>query len=171
MSSTAQIGVTGLAVMGRNLARNFARNGYTVALHNRTAARTRELVEQFGDEGDFIATESAEDFVAALERPRRLVVMVKAGKATDAVIAEFAPLLEPGDVIIDGGNAHFADTRRRERELRERDCTSSEPVSPAARRVRSTGRASCRAAAGSPTTHSARCWSRSPPRPRTARRA
>ncbi|MFD9928366.1 NADP-dependent phosphogluconate dehydrogenase [[Kitasatospora] papulosa] len=119
MSSTAQIGVTGLAVMGRNLARNFARNGYTVALHNRTAARTRELVEQFGDEGDFIATESAEDFVAALERPRRLVVMVKAGEATDAVIAEFAPLLEPGDVIIDGGNAHFADTRRRERELRE----------------------------------------------------
>lgn len=105
--------------MGRNLARNFARNGYTVALHNRTAARTHELVEQFGDEGDFIAAESAEDFVAALEKPRRLVVMVKAGDATDAVIAEFAPLLEPGDVIIDGGNAHFADTRRREQELRE----------------------------------------------------
>ncbi|MFE2056529.1 NADP-dependent phosphogluconate dehydrogenase [Streptomyces sp. NPDC059446] len=119
MSSTAQIGVTGLAVMGRNLARNFARNGYTVALHNRTAARTHELVDQFGDEGDFIATESAEDFVASLERPRRLVVMVKAGKATDAVIAEFAPLLESGDMIIDGGNAHFADTRRREQELRE----------------------------------------------------
>lgn len=119
MSGTAQIGVTGLAVMGRNLARNFARNGYTVAVHNRTGARTRELVDQFGDEGKFIATESAEDFVAALERPRRLVVMVKAGDATDAVIAEFTPLLEPGDVIIDGGNAHFADTRRRERELRE----------------------------------------------------
>ncbi|WP_329354417.1 NADP-dependent phosphogluconate dehydrogenase [Streptomyces anulatus] len=119
MSGTAQIGVTGLAVMGRNLARNFARNGYTVALHNRTVARTRELVEEFGDEGDFIATESAQDFVAALERPRRLVVMVKAGEATDAVIAEFAPLLETGDVIIDGGNAHFEDTRRRERELRE----------------------------------------------------
>lgn len=105
--------------MGRNLARNFARNGYTVALHNRTAARTQELVEQFGDEGDFIASESAEDFVASLERPRRLVVMVKAGEATDAVIAEFAPLLESGDMIIDGGNAHFADTRRREHELRE----------------------------------------------------
>ncbi|MFJ6805660.1 NADP-dependent phosphogluconate dehydrogenase [Streptomyces anulatus] len=120
MSGTAQIGVTGLAVMGRNLARNFARNGYTVALHNRTVARTHELVEEFGDEGDFIATESAQDFVAALERPRRLVVMVKAGDATDAVIAEFAPLLETGDVIIDGGNAHFEDTRRRERESRER---------------------------------------------------
>lgn len=119
MSSTAQIGVTGLAVMGRNLARNFARNGYTVALHNRTTAKTRALVEEFGDEGDFVATESAEDFVAALERPRRLVVMVKAGDPTDAVIAEFAPLLEPGDMIIDGGNAHFADTRRREKDLRD----------------------------------------------------
>ncbi|SDN54105.1 NADP-dependent phosphogluconate dehydrogenase [Streptomyces wuyuanensis] len=120
MSGTAQIGVTGLAVMGRNLARNFARNGYTVALHNRTTARTRELVESFGDEGAFVPTESAEEFVAALERPRRLMIMVKAGAPTDAVIEEFAPLLEPGDQIIDGGNAHFEDTRRRERELRER---------------------------------------------------
>ncbi|MWA15241.1 NADP-dependent phosphogluconate dehydrogenase [Streptomyces sp. BA2] len=122
MSSTsAQIGVTGLAVMGRNLARNFARNGYTVALHNRTAAKTHSLVEEFGHEGEFIATETAEEFVAALERPRRLVIMVKAGEPTDAVIKEFAPLMEPGDMIIDGGNAHFADTRRRERELREQD--------------------------------------------------
>ncbi|MET8571020.1 NADP-dependent phosphogluconate dehydrogenase [Streptomyces sp. NPDC004783] len=120
MSTAAQIGVTGLAVMGRNLARNFARNGYTVAVHNRTASRTRELVEEFGGEGDFVAAEAPEEFVAALERPRRLVVMVKAGEPTDAVIKEFAPLLEPGDMIIDGGNAHFADTRRRERELRER---------------------------------------------------
>ncbi|GHF78623.1 NADP-dependent phosphogluconate dehydrogenase [Streptomyces thermodiastaticus] len=120
MSTTAQIGVTGLAVMGRNLARNFARNGYTVALHNRTAQRTHDLVEQFGHEGDFVATEKPEDFVAALERPRRLMIMVKAGEPTDAVIEEFAPLLEPGDMIIDGGNAHFADTRRRERTLRER---------------------------------------------------
>ncbi|QNS02954.1 NADP-dependent phosphogluconate dehydrogenase [Streptomyces xanthii] len=118
-SSTAQIGVTGLAVMGRNLARNFARNGYTVALHNRTAARTHDLVAEFGEEGIFVPTETAEEFVAALERPRRLVIMVKAGAATDAVIGEFAPLLEPGDMIVDGGNAHFADTRRREKELRE----------------------------------------------------
>ncbi|MGW5680028.1 NADP-dependent phosphogluconate dehydrogenase [Streptomyces sp. NPDC003860] len=118
--ATAQIGVTGLAVMGRNLARNFARNGLTVAVHNRTAARTRALVDEFGDEGAFVPAESAQDFVAALERPRRLVIMVKAGEATDAVIEEFAPLLEEGDVIIDGGNAHFADTRRREKELRER---------------------------------------------------
>ncbi|MDQ0988360.1 NADP-dependent phosphogluconate dehydrogenase [Streptomyces sp. V2I9] len=120
MSGTAQIGVTGLAVMGRNLARNFARDGYTVALHNRTTSRTDALVEEFGDEGDFVPARTPEEFVAALERPRRLVIMVKAGDATDAVIQEFAPLLEEGDVIIDGGNAHFEDTRRRERELRER---------------------------------------------------
>ncbi|MBZ9599307.1 NADP-dependent phosphogluconate dehydrogenase [Streptomyces erythrochromogenes] len=118
-TSTAQIGVTGLAVMGSNLARNFARNGFTVAVHNRTAARTTALVEEFGHEGAFVAAESAKEFVDALERPRRIVIMVKAGEPTDAVIREFAPLLEEGDVIIDGGNAHFEDTRRRERELRE----------------------------------------------------
>ncbi|MEU4165506.1 NADP-dependent phosphogluconate dehydrogenase [Streptomyces sp. NPDC026665] len=119
MSTSAQIGVTGLAVMGRNLARNFARNGYAVAVHNRTSAKTNALVEEFGHEGTFVAAETAKEFVAALERPRRLVIMVKAGEPTDAVIQEFAPLLEPGDMIIDGGNAHFADTRRRERALRE----------------------------------------------------
>ncbi|MET7704408.1 NADP-dependent phosphogluconate dehydrogenase [Streptomyces sp. NPDC005485] len=119
MSTSAQIGVTGLAVMGRNLARNFARNGYAVAVHNRTAAKTHALVEEFGEEGTFVAAETAKEFVAALERPRRLVIMVKAGEPTDAVIQEFAPLLEPGDMIIDGGNAHFADTRRRERSLRD----------------------------------------------------
>ncbi|MFJ6017211.1 NADP-dependent phosphogluconate dehydrogenase [Streptomyces sp. NPDC092952] len=120
MSGTAQIGVTGLAVMGRNLARNFARHGLTVAVHNRTTARTESLVAEFGGEGSFVPARTAEEFVAALERPRRLVVMVKAGGPTDAVIEEFAPLLEEGDVIIDGGNAHFEDTRRRERELRGR---------------------------------------------------
>ncbi|HEY3501611.1 MAG TPA: NADP-dependent phosphogluconate dehydrogenase [Actinocatenispora sp.] len=120
MSAEANIGVTGLAVMGRNLARNLARHGHTVALHNRTEQRTRDLAERFGDEGTFVPCYSAKDFVAALARPRKVVVMVKAGEPTDAVIEEFAPLLEPGDMIIDAGNAHFADTRRRERALRER---------------------------------------------------
>ncbi|MCX5418695.1 NADP-dependent phosphogluconate dehydrogenase [Streptomyces sp. NBC_00078] len=120
MNATAAIGVTGLGVMGRNLARNFARNGYTVAVHNRTAGRMRALMEVYGDEGTFVPAETPEEFVAALVRPRRLMIMVQAGAATDAVIDEFAPLLEPGDIIIDGGNAHFADTRRRESALRER---------------------------------------------------
>ncbi|PXY34361.1 phosphogluconate dehydrogenase (NADP(+)-dependent, decarboxylating) [Prauserella sp. PE36] len=120
MTKKASIGVTGLAVMGRNLARNLARHGHTVALHNRSEQRTRELVEQFGSEGEFIPAHSAREFVDALERPRQVVVMVKAGAPTDAVIDEFAELLEPGDVIVDAGNAHFADTRRREAALRER---------------------------------------------------
>lgn len=116
----ARIGVTGLAVMGRNLARNLARHGHPVAVHNRTSSRTKALVEEFGDEGTFLPAETPEQFVASLERPRRLVIMVKAGGPTDAVIDEFAPLLEPGDMIVDGGNANFADTRRREAALRER---------------------------------------------------
>jgi 6-phosphogluconate dehydrogenase len=117
----AQIGVTGLGVMGRNLARNFARHGYTVALHNRTASRVTDIVNQFGHEGTFVATQTAQDFVQALERPRRLLIMVNAGEATDAVINEFAPLLEPGDMLIDGGNAHFYDTRRREAKLKDQN--------------------------------------------------
>jgi 6-phosphogluconate dehydrogenase len=120
MSKKASIGVTGLAVMGRNLARNLARHGHTVALHNRSAERTRALVDQFGDEGEFVPAYSAREFVDALERPRQIVIMVKAGAPTDAVIEEFAPLLEEGDVIVDAGNAHFADTRRREADLRDR---------------------------------------------------
>jgi 6-phosphogluconate dehydrogenase len=118
---SAQIGVTGLGVMGRNLARNFARHGYTVALHNRTASRTTDVVSQFGHEGTFVPAQTAEEFVQALEKPRRLIIMVNAGAATDAVIDEFAPLLEPGDMIIDGGNAHFTDTRRREAKLKSQN--------------------------------------------------
>ena len=117
----AQIGVTGLGVMGRNLARNFARHGFTVALHNRTASRVTDIVNQFGHEGTFVATQTARDFVQALQRPRRLLIMVNAGQATDAVIDEFAPLLEPGDMLIDGGNAHFHDTRRREAKLKDQN--------------------------------------------------
>ena len=120
MTDSAQIGVTGLAVMGSNLARNFARHGHAVAVHNRTDAKTRALVEEFGPEGTFLPAYSAEDFVASLERPRRVVIMVKAGAGTDAVIDQLAALMEPGDIIVDGGNAHYADTRRREAALRER---------------------------------------------------
>jgi 6-phosphogluconate dehydrogenase len=116
----ADIGVTGLGVMGRNLARNFARHGHTVALHNRTFTRTEALVEKFGDEGNFVPSESLEDFVASLTKPRAVIIMVKAGDATDAVIDELAPLLDEDDIIVDCGNAHYADTRRREAALSER---------------------------------------------------
>jgi 6-phosphogluconate dehydrogenase len=115
----ATIGVTGLAVMGRNLARNLARHGHTVALHNRTHSRTESLVEQHGDEGTFVPSESLEDFVASLTKPRAIIIMVKAGDPTDAVIDELVPLLDEGDIVIDCGNAHYVDTRRREAALRE----------------------------------------------------
>ncbi|WP_051016212.1 NADP-dependent phosphogluconate dehydrogenase [Cellulomonas massiliensis] len=118
-TGTAQIGVTGLAVMGRNLARNFARHGFTVAVHNRSWSKTESLVADHGDEGTFVASESMADFVASLERPRKVVVMVKAGAPTDAVIDELVPLLEEGDIVVDAGNAHFPDTIRREAALRE----------------------------------------------------
>ncbi|MGW0072724.1 NAD(P)-binding domain-containing protein, partial [Streptosporangium sandarakinum] len=116
----ARIGVTGLAVMGANLARNLARHGHTVAVHNRSRYRTDALLKEYGHEGEFVACDTPEELVAALERPRRVLIMVKAGAPTDAVIEEFAPLLEPGDMLVDGGNAHFLDTRRREAALRER---------------------------------------------------
>ncbi|MEU5865941.1 MULTISPECIES: NADP-dependent phosphogluconate dehydrogenase [unclassified Nonomuraea] len=116
----ADIGVTGLATMGRNLARNLARHGYAVAVHNRTTARTQQLVREFGGEGTFLPAEELAAFVASLKRPRRAIIMVKAGPGTDAVIDQLAELMEPGDMIVDGGNAHFQDTRRREAALRER---------------------------------------------------
>ncbi|TDZ77685.1 NADP-dependent phosphogluconate dehydrogenase [Mycobacteroides salmoniphilum] len=116
----AQIGVTGLAVMGSNIARNFARHGYTVALHNRSVAKTDALLADHGSEGNFIRSETVDEFVAALERPRRVLIMVKAGDPTDAVIEELAAALEPGDIIIDGGNALYTDTIRREAALAAR---------------------------------------------------
>src|SRR3954452_16299020 len=112
----SRIGVTGLAVMGANLARNIARHGVPVAVHNRTTARTKEFMEAYAGEGTFTAADSTEDFVAALEKPRRIIVMVKAGAPVDGVIEELTPLLDEGDIIIDAGNSHFPDTKRRTEE-------------------------------------------------------
>lgn len=117
---TAQIGVTGLAVMGSNIARNFARHGYTVALHNRSVTKTDALLAAHGSEGNFVRSESITEFLAALEKPRRVLIMVKAGEPTDAVINELADAMEPGDIIIDGGNALYTDTIRREKAMADR---------------------------------------------------
>ncbi|WP_369133773.1 NADP-dependent phosphogluconate dehydrogenase [Modestobacter sp. I12A-02662] len=108
-----QIGVTGLAVMGANLARNLARHGHQVVLHNRSQSRTDALVAQHGSEGDFVPTTTMQEFVDTLQRPRKIIIMVQAGAATDAVIDELTPLLDEGDVVMDGGNARFPDTIRR----------------------------------------------------------
>jgi 6-phosphogluconate dehydrogenase len=103
--------------MGQNLARNIAHKGFPIAVHNRTTAKTREFVDAYGSEGTFVYTESDADFVAAIEPPRAIIMMVKAGKPVDDVIAQLKPHLSKGDLLIDGGNSHFTDTERRIQEL------------------------------------------------------
>ena len=120
MNGDAELGVTGLAVMGQNLARNLARNGFRVAVHNRSPERTRALVAEHGSEGDFVPADDVAALAAAVRRPRALLLMVKAGGPVDDVVAELLPHLEPGDVLIDGGNSHFTDTERRQAELAPR---------------------------------------------------
>ncbi|MFC7819969.1 NADP-dependent phosphogluconate dehydrogenase [Streptomyces sp. NPDC057367] len=116
-SQAANIGVVGLAVMGSNLARNLAsREGNVVAVHNRTYARTESLLAEHPEAG-FIAGKSIDDFVASLAKPRTAVIMVQAGAGTDAVIDQLAERFEPGDIIVDGGNANFQDTIAREKRI------------------------------------------------------
>ena len=121
MPPRARFGLTGLATMGANLARNVAHHDIPVAVHNRTASRTTAFLEQHADEGPISGYESTQEWIAALERLRVVMSMVKAGAPTDAVIDEVVPFLDPGDVVIDGGNAHFRDTQRRFHALAERD--------------------------------------------------
>lgn len=117
---TAHIGVVGLAVMGSNIARNFAHHGHTVAVYNRTTQKTDAFIEEFGSTGKFLPSSTIEEFVASLQRPRRALIMVAAGAATDAVINQLADAMDEGDIIIDGGNALYTDTIRREQAMRER---------------------------------------------------
>ena len=113
-------GLTGLAVMGANLARNVAHHGIPVAVHNRTTAKTERFMATHGDEGPITGTGSVEEFVATLERPRTIMVMVKAGPPVDAVIDELAPHLDQGDTIVDGGNSNFRDTQRRTKAMADK---------------------------------------------------
>ena len=115
----ANIGVVGLAVMGSNLARNLAsREGNTVAVFNRSRSKTDELIAEH-PEAEFVPAFSYEEFAASLQKPRTAIIMVKAGGPTDAVIESLMDVFEPGDIIIDGGNALFTDTIRREKTVRE----------------------------------------------------
>jgi 6-phosphogluconate dehydrogenase len=112
-----RIGLTGLAVMGQNLARNIAHHGFPIAIHNRTTEKTRDFMTQYGSEGAFVATESDEAFVNAIAAPRSIIMLVKAGQPVDDVIARLKPFLSKGDLLIDGGNSLFTDTERRIKEL------------------------------------------------------
>ena len=116
MSEKCEIGLIGLAVMGQNLVRNMARNGFKVAVYNRTSAKTKAFVESVPEKG-ITPGYTLEEFVGLLEKPRRIMLMVQAGKAVDAVIDELLPLLSPGDLIIDGGNSFFKDTIRRTKKV------------------------------------------------------
>jgi len=116
--SKQAIGVIGMAVMGRNLALNIESRGYAVSVYNRSREKTESVVEDFPDR-NLVPSYSIEDFVASLESPRRILLMVKAGEGTDHVIEELRPLLDEGDILIDGGNTFFKDTIRRSKELSE----------------------------------------------------
>jgi 6-phosphogluconate dehydrogenase len=110
-------GVIGLAVMGENLALNVERNGFPISVYNRSADKTQAFMQERAPGKNVVAAYSLEEFVASLERPRRILVMVKAGAPVDAVIDQLKPLLDPDDMIIDGGNSLFEDTERRVKEL------------------------------------------------------
>ncbi|MFZ2577956.1 MAG: NADP-dependent phosphogluconate dehydrogenase [Lactococcus hircilactis] len=112
----ANFGVVGMAVMGKNLALNVESRGYTVAIYNRTTSKTQEVMAEHPDK-KFIFTKTLEEFVGAIEKPRRIMLMVKAGAPTDATIKSLLPLLDKGDILIDGGNTHYPDTMRRNAEL------------------------------------------------------
>jgi 6-phosphogluconate dehydrogenase len=124
--NSADVGLVGLAVMGQNLVLNMADHGFRVAVYNRTTATTEKFVNDnppnvFGDGGGgLVPAADLKDFVQSIKRPRRIVILVKAGGPTDAVIDSLVPLLEKGDVIVDGGNALYTDTIRREKALTEK---------------------------------------------------
>src|SRR2546421_839857 len=115
----ADIGMAGLAVMGSNLAQNMERNGHTVAVWNREPATMDKFMANEGQGKRFVPSKSPEEFVKSLKRPRRIVMLIKAGAPVDWTIDQFKPFLEEGDILIDGGNSWFEDTRRREAALRE----------------------------------------------------
>ncbi|QMV39827.1 NADP-dependent phosphogluconate dehydrogenase [Cohnella cholangitidis] len=114
--SKQQIGVVGLAVMGKNLALNIESKGFSVALYNRSPEKTNELLEEAKGK-NLVGAYSVEQFVQSLETPRKILIMVKAGQATDDTIDQLVPYLSQGDILIDGGNAYFPDTQRRNKDL------------------------------------------------------
>src|SRR5687768_1036339 len=117
MSQACDIGVIGLAVMGENLALNIESRGYRVVVFNRTTSKVDELVAGRAKGKKFVGCHSIEELVSNLAKPRKVMLMVKAGPAIDEMIETLVPLLSPGDIIIDGGNTHFADTERRTRHV------------------------------------------------------
>jgi len=115
--SKAHFGLIGLGVMGENLVLNAERNGFSSVVYNRTYAKTEDFLSGRGAGLNIVGAHTLEEFVGALERPRRILMMIKAGEPIDAMIATLSPLLEDGDLLIDGGNSLYTDTERRVKEL------------------------------------------------------
>ena len=113
----SKIGLVGLGVMGENLALNIERNGYRISIFNRSHSKVVDFMEGRGKGKDFFGAPDEKSFVESLEKPRRIILLVKAGSAVDDTIAKLKPYLEKGDIIIDGGNSHFTDTQKREKQL------------------------------------------------------
>ena len=147
MEPKADIALIGLAVMGQNLILNMNDHGFTVVAFNRTVAKVDEFLANEAKGTKVIGAHSIEEMVGMLKRPRRVMLMVKAGKPVDEFIEHLLPHLEPGDIIIDGGNSLFEDTIRRDEICRDqRACSTSAPAFPAAKKARAMARASCPAA-------------------------
>jgi 6-phosphogluconate dehydrogenase len=117
-SQLAEVGMIGLAVMGENLAMNIARNGFPIAVFNRDTTKVDNFLKR-AEGKQVIGAHSIEEFVNSLERPRKIILLVKAGGPVDAVLSQLKPLLSPGDIVIDGGNSFYQNTQRREKEMKE----------------------------------------------------
>ena len=130
MEKKADIGIVGLAVMGENLVLNMESKGFTVAVYNRTVEKVDNFVNGRAKGKNIIGTRSVEEFVSSLAKPRKVMLMVKAGKPVDAFIDQVIPHLEEGDIIIDGGNSHFPDTIRRTEYVESKGCYILELVFP-----------------------------------------
>jgi 6-phosphogluconate dehydrogenase len=132
----ADIGLIGLAVMGENFALNMESKGFRVAVYNRTVERVAEFIAGRARGKNFNGARSAQELVASLARPRKIMMLIKAGPPVDAVIDELLPLLDPGDILIDGGNSLFTDTIRRTRRVEEAGMLYVGSGTQAARRAR-----------------------------------
>ena len=123
---SSNFGLIGLAVMGQNLALNIADHGFQISVYNRTYSKTTQFLEQNSYSANLFGFETLESFVHSIQKPRKIIIMVQAGSATDAVIDSLMPHLEEKDIIIDGGNAKWTDTIRREKGYKNTTCTSSD---------------------------------------------
>ena len=113
----SDIGLIGLAVMGANLARNLASKGIRTVVYNRTGEKTKKFINEFGHGACLSGAMNLEEFVSALKKPRKIILMIRAGESVDYMLGQLTPLLEKGDIVIDGGNSYFEDTRRRSKDM------------------------------------------------------